>query len=65
LLVQPSDTCRIAKKPEPPKPIIWSIYKIASKAVWQGNVATPDQATAMEKVPNSRCRANRLVAIRR
>jgi hypothetical protein len=38
----------MTKKPEPPKPIISSIYKIA-RAVWLGNVAAPDEATAMEK----------------
>jgi hypothetical protein len=39
----------MAKKPEPPKPISWNVYKIASKAVWQGDVEAPDEATAMEK----------------
>jgi hypothetical protein len=39
----------MAKKPEPPKPIIWSVYKIAAKAVWLGEVQSPDEATAMEK----------------
>jgi hypothetical protein len=39
----------MAKKPEPPKPIIRSVYKIASKAVWLGNVEAPDETTAMEK----------------
>jgi hypothetical protein len=54
----------MAKKPEP-KPISWNVYKIASKAVWLGDVDAPDEAAAMEqaaaefKVP-----ANRLMAIR-
>jgi hypothetical protein len=26
----------MAKKPEPPKPIVWSIYKLTAKAVWLG-----------------------------
>jgi hypothetical protein len=35
----------MAKKPEPPpKPIRWGIYKLASKAVWLGNVEAPDEA---------------------
>jgi hypothetical protein len=56
----------MAKNPEPPKPIVWKIYKIASKAVWLGDVEAPDEAAAMEtaaaefKVP-----ATRLMAIRR
>jgi hypothetical protein len=56
----------MAKKPEPPKPISWNVHKIASKAVWLGEVEAPDEATAIErgamefKVP-----ATRLTAIRR
>jgi hypothetical protein len=56
----------MAKRPEPPKPIVWGIYEIATKAVWLGNVGAPDEATAIQmgaaefKVP-----ANRLMAIRR
>jgi hypothetical protein len=47
----------MAKKPEPPKPICWKVYKIASKAVWLGDVEAPDEATAMRRPPrNSRCR---------
>jgi hypothetical protein len=46
----------MAKKPELPKPISWNVYKIASKAVWLGEVEAPDEAAAMEKRPrNSRC----------
>jgi hypothetical protein len=33
------DICRTVKKPEPPKPIIWNVYEIASKGVWLGEVA--------------------------
>ena len=57
-------TCPMAKKPEPPQPAIWNIYKFASKAVWLGTVEAPDESAAMEqaatvfKVP-----ANRLMAI--
>jgi hypothetical protein len=56
----------MAKKPEPPKPIRWAIYKLAAKAVWLGEVEAPDETAAIEegaaefKVP-----ANRLMAIRR
>jgi hypothetical protein len=42
------DTCRMAKKPDPPKPVT-SIYKLASKAVRLGTVKAPDEAGAMEK----------------
>jgi hypothetical protein len=56
----------MAKKPEPPKPIVWGIYKLAAKAQWLGNVEAPDETAAIEKggaefkVPK-----NRLMAIRR
>jgi hypothetical protein len=39
----------MAKKTESPKPIVWSIYKIASKAVWLSNVEATDEAAAVEK----------------
>jgi hypothetical protein len=26
----------MAKKPEPPKPTSWNVYKVAKKAVWLG-----------------------------
>jgi hypothetical protein len=34
ILQPPPDTAGMAKKPEPPKPIVWNVYKFASKAVW-------------------------------
>jgi hypothetical protein len=37
------------KKSEPPQPLRWNVYKIASKAVWLGEVEAPDEATAIEK----------------
>jgi hypothetical protein len=39
----------MAKKPEPPKPTIWTIYKSAAKAVRLGTVEAADEATAIEK----------------
>jgi hypothetical protein len=39
----------MAKKPEPPKPISWDVYKIAKKAVWLGTVEVPDKQAAVEK----------------
>jgi hypothetical protein len=44
----------------------WSIYKIAAKAVWLGNVEAPDEATAIEKgAAEFNVPANRLMAVRR
>jgi hypothetical protein len=39
----------MAKKPDPPKPTTWTIYKIAAKAVRLGTVEAADEATAIEK----------------
>jgi hypothetical protein len=56
----------MAKKPEPPKPVIWKVYKIASKSVWLGDVEAPNEAAAMEKAAAEfRVPANRLMALRR
>jgi hypothetical protein len=56
----------MAKKPEPPKPTSWSIYKIAAKAVRLGQVEAPDEATAIEKgAAEFGVTANRLMAVRR
>jgi hypothetical protein len=32
----------MAKKPEPPKPTTWTIYKLAAKAERLGTVEAPD-----------------------
>jgi hypothetical protein len=57
----------MAKKPElQPQPTTWTIYKIASKAVWLGTVEAPDEAAAIEKgAAEFKVPANRLMAIRR
>ena len=39
----------MAKKPEPPKPIVWTVYKLAAKQERLGVVEAPDEATAIEK----------------
>jgi hypothetical protein len=41
----------MAKKPEPPKPLVWSIYKIAAKAVWLG-----PKAKSPEVISSGACR---------
>jgi hypothetical protein len=56
----------MAKKPEPPKPTTWSIYKLAAKAVRLGAVEAPDEATAIEKAAAEfKVPAKRLMAVRR
>jgi hypothetical protein len=39
----------MAKKPEPSKPISWTIYKIAARQERLGVVEAPDEATAIER----------------
>jgi hypothetical protein len=56
----------VAKKPEPPKPKRWNVYKLASKAVWLGEVEATDEADAMEKgATEFKVPAMRLMAVRR
>ena len=38
----------MAKKPEPPIPASWDVYKIAKKAAWLGTVVAPDKSAAAE-----------------
>jgi hypothetical protein len=44
-----ANTSGMAKKPEPPQPTSWNVYKVAAKATWLGTVEAPDAATAIEK----------------
>jgi hypothetical protein len=61
-----TSTAAMAKKPEPPKPIRWNVYKIAGKAVWPGVVEAADQAAAMEKAAvEFKVPGQRLMALRR
>jgi hypothetical protein len=56
----------MAKKPEPSKPIVWNVFKIAAKAVFLGVIEAPDEATAIEKgAAEFKVAANRLMALRR
>jgi hypothetical protein len=56
----------MAKKPDPPKPTIRNVYKIASKAVWLAAVEAPDEAAAIEKAAGEfKVLGSRLMAIRR
>ena len=56
----------MAKKPEPPQPTTWTIYKIAAKAVRLGTVEAVDEATEIEKAaPEFKVPATRLMALRR
>ena len=69
------DTCRMAKKPEPPKPtkkpeppksVRWVIYKLAAKQTWIGEVEATTEAEAIEKAAvEFRQYAAKLMAVRR
>jgi hypothetical protein len=39
----------MAKKPEPPQSVTWTIYKIAAKQTWGDIMEAIDKATAIEK----------------
>ena len=52
------------RKPEPPKPTSWDIYKIATKAVRLGTVEAPDKSSAIEKAAQEfKAEAWRLYAV--
>jgi hypothetical protein len=56
----------MAKKPEPPQPTAWVIYKIAANAIWLGTVEAADEAAAIEKAAAEyKTPANKLSAVRR
>jgi hypothetical protein len=56
----------MVKRPEPPKPTTWTIYKIAAKAVRLGTVEAADEASAIEKgAAEFGVAAKRLMALRR
>jgi hypothetical protein len=60
------DTYRMAKKPEPPKPISWNVYNVApaKPSGWRGQA--PDEAAAVEKGAREfKVPATKLMAIRR
>jgi hypothetical protein len=39
----------MTKKPEPPKPTVWTVYKLANKAIRLGQVEAPDEPSAIKK----------------
>jgi len=56
----------MAKAPEPPPLITWTIYKIAAKQSWVGTVEATDEASAIEKASAEfRLPATKLHAVRR
>jgi hypothetical protein len=44
----------MTKKPEPPEPIRWTIYKLAAKRLWLGTVEAADGREAIEKAAADR-----------
>jgi hypothetical protein len=38
----------MSRKPEPPKPTSWNIYKVSAKAILLGTVEAPDKKAAIE-----------------
>jgi hypothetical protein len=56
----------MAKKPEPPKPTSFDVYKIAEKAIWLGTVEAPDKQAAVESAAQEfKTEAWRLYAVAR
>jgi hypothetical protein len=56
----------MAKKPEPPRPMTWTIYKLAAKAERLSTLEAPDEATSIERGASEfKVAACGLMAIRR
>jgi hypothetical protein len=56
----------MAKKPEPAQPVRWSIYKIAAKQTWVGEVEAVDEREAIQKAAvELKLPATKLHAVRR
>lgn len=56
----------MARKPEPPKPIVWDIYKVAAKLRPVGTVEAADEREAIEKAAKEFMQsATKLMAVRR
>jgi hypothetical protein len=56
----------MARKPEPPPPLSWDIYRAAAKAKWIGSVEAADADAAIEKaVAEFKTDAKRLIAVQR
>jgi hypothetical protein len=56
----------VARKPEPPQPARWAIYKIAAKQTWIGEVEAVDEREAIEKAAKEfKQPAAKLHAVRR
>jgi hypothetical protein len=56
----------MARKPEPPKPTSWDIYKVAAKGILLGTVEATDEGDAIEGAAKERdIPAARLMATQR
>jgi hypothetical protein len=56
----------MAKRPQPPKPTTWVIYKIAAKQIRLGMLEAVDESEAIQKaVAEFKQPATRLMAVRR
>jgi hypothetical protein len=55
------------RKPQsPPQPFRWSVYKLASKQTWSGEVEGASEAEAVEKAAEQfKLYAPKLMAVRR
>jgi hypothetical protein len=56
----------MAKKPEPPKPVTWDVYRAAAKLRPLGTVEAADENEAIEKAAAQfKVIASKLIAVRR
>jgi hypothetical protein len=56
----------VARKPGPTQPTRWTIYKLAAKQIWIGEVEAADEREAIEKAAEQfKQPATKLHAVRR
>jgi hypothetical protein len=61
-----ANTCRMARKPEPPKPTSWDIYRVANKAKLLRTIEADNAGEAIKKVAEQfKTDAWRLIAMPR
>jgi len=56
----------MARKPQPEQPTTWTIYKLAAKQTWLGEIEAADEREAIEKAAKEfKQPATKLMAVKR
>jgi hypothetical protein len=56
----------MAREPQPEQPTTWTIYKLAAKQIWLGEIEAADEREAIEKAAKEfKQPATKLMAVKR